>query len=135
LNQTSLAAVGLYAALSTFVLVWLTVATGQLRRRHKVLIGDGGVAHLARIMRGHANAIENIPMMMVLLLVAALLGAPVLAIHLLGAGFVAARALHAWHFIQEHGAQWQRALGFSLGALTMLLAAIGLLSHAIRLLA
>lgn len=133
MNQSAMAAAGLYAALSTFILFWLAEATGRLRRRHKVLIGDGGIANLVRIMRGHANAVENIPMMAALLILAALLGAPVLAIHLLGAAFVVGRALHAWHFIQEQAPQWQRFVGYGLGALSMTLAAIGVLGHAIVL--
>ena len=74
------AAVGLYAALNVLILLWLTIATSRLRGRYKVLVGDNGVPHLIRIMRGHANAVENMPMMMVLMLVAALLGTPVLVL-------------------------------------------------------
>ena len=132
MNQTAFATVGLYAALNTFILLWLTAATGRLRRKHRVLIGDGGVAHLIRVMRGHANAVENMPMMMVLLLVAAALGAPVLALHLLGLSFTAGRAIHAWHFIQEDGAPWQRSVGFGVAGLAMVVAALGILAHGLR---
>ncbi len=128
------AAVGLYAALNVLILLWIAMATSRLRGRYKVLVGDNGVPHLIRIMRGHANAVENMPMMMVLLLVAALLGTPVLVLHLLGAIFTVGRAMHAWHFIVEKGERWQRFIGFGLSFLAMFLAAIGVIGHALLIL-
>lgn len=134
MNQSALAAAGLYAALNALILLWLTTATALVRRRHMVLIGDGGVAHLGRIMRGHANAVENIPVMLVLLGFAAALGAPAMAIHVLGAAFTFGRAVHAWHFAHAQAAQWQRAAGFGLSVLTIFAAALGVLGHALLLL-
>jgi uncharacterized membrane protein YecN with MAPEG domain len=134
MNQTALAAAGLYAGLCTFILLWLTVATGRLRRRYRVLIGDGDNAHLIRIMRGHANAVENIPITLILFIAAALLGAPAAAIHVLGIAFVVARAIHAWHFIDEHGAKWQRMAGFGVGMLVTVVAAAGVIGHALFML-
>jgi hypothetical protein len=134
MDQPAYAAAALYAALNALILVWLTLATALVRRRHMVLIGDGGVAHLGRTMRGHANAIENIPVMLVLLGFAAALGAPAVAIHVLGAAFTFGRAVHAWHFTHERAAQWQRATGFGLSVATLAAAALGVLGQAIMLL-
>ena len=58
----ALSAVGIYAALNMAVLLWIAIETGRLRGKHKVSVGDGGVKHLIRINRGHANAVENMPM-------------------------------------------------------------------------
>ena len=134
MNQTAIAAVGLYAALNAFILIWLGSATSQLRGRHRVMIGDGGVEHLQRIMRGHANAVENIPITIVLLVVAALLGAPTVAIHIVGAVFTVGRAMHAWHFIQPSAPGWQRFAGYGLGAMATGVAAVGVLGHALVIL-
>lgn len=125
----SLAIVGLYAALNTLILFWFDVATGKLRAKHKVSIGDGGVKHLIRILRGHANAIENMPMFFILMGIAAMLAAPNWLLHVLGLVFTVARAIHAWHFIQEDAPGWQRAAGFGLSALALLLVALGVLGH------
>lgn len=125
----SLAIVGLYAALNTLILFWFDVATGKLRAKHKVSIGDGGVKHLIRILRGHANAIENMPMFFILMAIAAMLAAPNWLLHGLGLVFTVARAIHAWHFIQEDAPGWQRAAGFGLSALALLLVALGVLGH------
>lgn len=134
MNQTAVASVGLYAVLNMTILFWLVLATSRLRGRYKVWVGDGGVAHLERIMRGHANAVENMPMTILLLLIAALLGTSALALHLLGVAFTIGRALHAWHFIEEQGARWQREIGFGLSALATIVAMALILVHVLQLL-
>jgi len=134
MNQSAIAAVGFYAALNMIVLLCLTVATARLRNKYRVWIGTGDVEHLTRTMRGHANAIENIPMTIILLLTAALLGMPLAILHVLGAAFTLGRAIHAWHFISEHGPQWQRGIGFGLSGLVTMAALAWVLWASLRLL-
>jgi hypothetical protein len=122
--------VGLYAALNVLILFWLTIATGAARRQAKVLVGDGGDPRLIKVMRGHANAIENIPMMFVMMILAAGMGTPTYVLHALGLAFTVGRFLHAMHFIKDDSPRWQRSAGFSLGFLAMALLALGLLGHA-----
>lgn len=129
--MSNLPVVGLYAGLNTFILLWLTVATGAARRACGVLIGDGGNPRLVRIMRGHANAIETIPMTMVLLIVAAGIGTPAFVLHGLGAVFTAGRAIHAAHFIRDDAPGWMRSAGFGLGGLVTLLLAAGVITHGV----
>ncbi|MGJ8571650.1 MAG: MAPEG family protein [Hoeflea sp.] len=131
----ALSAVGIYAALNMMILFWIATKTGQLRGKHKVSIGDGGVKHLIRIIRGHANAIENMPMFLIMLLVAALIGMPVLAAHGLGLAFTIGRGLHAYHFIQEDAPGWQRGGGFMLSFLAHLVLLVGLLGHGLWVMA
>ena len=125
----ALSAVGIYTALNMAILLWIAAKTGQLRGKHKVSIGDGGVTHLIRIIRGHANAIENMPVFLIMLVVAALLGMPVIAVHGLGLVFTIGRAYHAWHFIQEDAPGWQRGGGFALSFLAQVVLLFGLLGH------
>jgi len=126
---SALSAVGIYTALNMAILIWIAVETARLRGKHKVSIGDGGVKHLVRIIRGHANAIENMPMFFILMIIAALLGMPALAAHVLGLVFTIGRALHAWHFIQEDAPGWQRGGGFTLSFLAQVVLLAGLLGH------
>ena len=126
-----LSAVGIYAALNMAILIWLANETGKLRRKHKVAIGDGGVKHLTRIIRGHANAVENMPMFLIMLMIAALMGMPVIAIHLLGLVFTIGRAAHAWHFIQEDASFKTRFGGFGLAFVAQVVLLLGLLGHGI----
>jgi len=125
----ALSAVGLYAALNMAVLIWISVETARVRKQHKVWIGDGGIKHLIRILRGHANAIENMPMFFVMLIVAVFLGMPALAAHGLGLVFTIGRALHGWHFIQEDAPGWQRGGGFALSFLAQVVLLAGLVGH------
>ena len=61
---------GLYAALCALLILALSFRIAGLRRRLKVGIGDGGDAGLARAIRAQANAVEYVPLMLVMLLVA-----------------------------------------------------------------
>lgn len=130
-NAETLAIVGIYTALNMLILIWIGNATGSLRRKHRIAIGDGGNKHLIRIMRGHANAVENMPITLLMLAMAALIGAPAIAVHILGLMFTIGRGLHAWHFIQADAPGWQRFGGFGLSALASLVLALGLLAHGV----
>lgn len=130
----ALAAVGVYAALNMAVLIWIAVETARLRGKYKVSIGDGGVKHLVRILRGHANAVENMPMFFVLMVIGALLGMPALAAHLLGIVFTIGRVMHAWHFIQEDAPRWQRGGGITLSLLAQSVLLVGILAHGLWIL-
>lgn len=130
-DPSALAAVGIYAALCAFILIWLGNSTGSLRRKHRISIGDGGNKHLIRAMRGHANASENMPITLIMLTIAAIIGTPIFVLHILGLLFVVGRILHAWHFIQEDAPGWQRFIGFGLSALVTLVLALGLAGHGI----
>lgn len=126
--------VGLYAALNVFILFWLAVATGAARRKAGVLIGDGGDLALIRVMRGHANAVENMPMMFVMMIVAAAMGTPSFVLHALGGVFTVGRLIHAMHFVSLDAPRWQRGVGFMLSFLAMAVLALGLLAHALWIL-
>lgn len=123
MNDAALGAVAIYAGISVAVLLWLTVATGRIRRNQRVSVGDGGNARLIRVMRGHANATETIPPTLIGLTLMALLGASASAIHLFGVPLVIGRLLHALHFTAADAPGWQRGIGFALTMLAMLGAA------------
>lgn len=127
--MSNLPVVGLYAGLNTFVLLWLAMATGAARRACGVALGDGGNPRLVRVMRGHANAIENIPITLVLMIVAAGIGTPVFVLHGLGAAFTAGRVVHAAHFVQDDAPGWMRSAGFGIGFLVTILLAAGVITH------
>ncbi len=129
-----LAIVGVYAALNAIIMMTMGFTTGRLRRRYKVAVGDGGVPHLVRIMRGHANATENIPIMMVMMVIAAGIGTPAGVLHGLGIVYTFGRAVHAWHFMQESAPFRTRMIGFVSSILAQIILALGLLSHGILML-
>ena len=57
----------LYAGLCTLLVVFLAVRVAMWRFRHKIGIGDGGDRELLKRVRAHANAIENMPLALILL--------------------------------------------------------------------
>jgi uncharacterized membrane protein YecN with MAPEG domain len=129
----TIAVVGLYAGLNALILLWIGGSTGLLRAKYKISIGDGGNLHMTRILRGHANAIENVPIALILMTIMAIMGAPALALHGLGIALTVGRFFHAMHFIKEDAPGWQRHFGASLSLLVVFLSAIGIIGHALVL--
>ncbi|MDP1772574.1 MAG: MAPEG family protein [Methylobacter sp.] len=85
----------IYASLSALIIVKLALSVIKLRRKNRVSVGDGGNEELQLAIRTHANAVEYIPITLLLLLTLELNGAPTILIHILGATLLVGRILHA----------------------------------------
>ncbi|MFA5685480.1 MAG: MAPEG family protein [Lysobacteraceae bacterium] len=117
-----LAASSIYIALGALLLITLTLRV-ILRRKSKLVgIGDGGDAELARRIRAHANAVETLPIGLLLLAALELNGSPTALIHGLGIALLLGRALHAWGLSGSAGQSFGRLYGMLL-TLTVLLVA------------
>ncbi len=115
---------GIYAALFALMQVFLTLRIVKARSINKVSLGDGGHEELMRKIRGHGNFVETVPMVLILMLIAELSGAPLWCIHVLGLLMIAARAMHYIGMTKGtrhrvHGVQLT-VLVFVLGALLCL---------------
>ena len=110
----------LYAALSTLLVIALALRVVQLRARHKIGLGDGGERRLQQAMRVHANAIENLPLALILLLLLELAGTGATLLHVCGASLLVARGLHAWGFSLRSGPSFGRFVGTALTWIVML---------------
>lgn len=117
----------LYAALLTFLVLYLLIKVTQKRRKHKVSLGEGGPRDIAlqRAIRAHGNAVETIPLFLILLSLLEYNGAPAFVIHLFGIVFTAARIMHARALPSGKKSHSQRVLSiqiiiFTLGALASL---------------
>ncbi|ODN65469.1 MULTISPECIES: MAPEG family protein [Methylophaga] len=86
---------GIYAALAALLIVALALNVISLRRHHKVALGDGGHQDLLAAIRAHANAVEYLPIGLLLLLLLELSQGPAWLIHLLGSLFIIGRLIHA----------------------------------------
>ncbi|HET6603872.1 MAG TPA: MAPEG family protein [Xanthomonadaceae bacterium] len=100
-----------YAALSAILVMILALRVVAMRRAARVGLGDGGNAALAQRIRVHGNAIENLPLALLLLLLLELTGAPVLLLHGFGALLLGARVLHAWGLSTRPGGSFGRFSG------------------------
>lgn len=83
------------AALAALLNLWLTLRVGQVRRRERVSVGDGGAEPVIRRMRAHANFAENAPVIVLLVLAIELAHGPSPWLWAATALFVLARTAHA----------------------------------------
>ncbi len=93
--MSALQVAGVYVAINLLMLIWLAFRVVTHRFRGKISMGDGGSEALAKAIRVHGNASENIPPMLVGLLAFAFLNGPIWALHALGITFTIGRILHA----------------------------------------
>ncbi len=85
----------IYASLSTLLIVWLSMNVINKRREHRVSIGDGGNEALATAMAAQSNAIEYIPIALLLLFVLEYNHANLLLVHGPGIALIVGRVIHA----------------------------------------
>lgn len=101
----------LYVSLGALLLVALTFLVVGARRRSKIGLGDGGDPHLLSRMRVHANAIETLPIQLLLLAMLEWSGVAALYLHGLGAAILVSRVLHAWGLSRSSGVSFGRFWG------------------------
>ena len=76
--------------------IWIASRIGALRRRHGILIGDGGNPQLLARMRAHSNFVEYAPFFLILLAAIELAEGPSLWLWLATSLFVIGRILHVF---------------------------------------
>lgn len=101
----------IYAALCGILLFVLSSRVVRLRGKYKVGIGDGGQAELNRAIRVQANFVEYVPLILILLLLLELAGAPANILHGLGGALVFCRIAHAYGYSRSNATSPGRAIG------------------------
>ena len=101
----------IYILLNILLVIGLAYRITFLRRRFKIGLGDGDKKPLRLAIASHANAIENTPLaLLVMILVELNAGIP-LVLHISGIVFTAARLWHAWGTSQHAGSSAGRYYG------------------------
>ena len=118
----------LYAALLGLLGAALTVAVIVKRVRLRVNAGDGGLPEMAQAIRAHANFAEQVPLALLLIALAELLGTWPLALHALGIALIVARLLSAFGLSRSLGPTNPRQSGAGL-TLLVTVGAAGLLLY------
>ncbi|MCS5710559.1 MAPEG family protein [Candidatus Berkiella aquae] len=113
---------GFYATLLAFFIMVLTVRVVHLRIKYRVGFLDGGHEELTKAIRVHGNAIETIPMVLILMACAEVAGISSLALHIAGIALVLARVHHATGLTRSLG----RSKGRTYGTILTMLVIIGL---------
>lgn len=86
----------IYASLGALLIVWLSLRVIKLRHRERVSLGDGGNEELRGAIAAQANAVEYIPIGLLLLFALEYNHAPLLLVHALGITLLTGRAVHAY---------------------------------------
>jgi hypothetical protein len=85
----------IYASLSAFLVVWLSLNVIKVRRTKQVSVGDGGDDELKTAMAAQSNALEYLPISLLLLFALEYNGAFLVLVHTLGIVLLVGRVIHA----------------------------------------
>ncbi len=111
------------AVLAGVIILLLTIKVIQFRRRDGVVMGDGDSRSMAKAIRGHANAVEQLPIALILMGLAEVQDGDRFMLILCATALIVGRILHGVYFAHD-GVNWRfRFFGMAL----TLLAQIGLL--------
>ena len=104
-------AAALWVGLHLLLLLVLALLVVRQRQKHKVAIGDEGIAELLQAIRAQGNAVEYIPPLLIGLVVLELTGAPPLLVHIGGLVMFVGRVLHAIGLSNSGGVSMLRTAG------------------------
>jgi uncharacterized protein len=119
-----------YLGLLALLYVVLGLQVSRLRQGNKVLFGDGGNIKLRSAIRAHANFVEYVPIIVLMVAMLEMSGMSVMRVHLLMGALLVARLLHPLGmYVGPRTLQFQicRVGGISLTLLVLLAAALLLL--------
>ncbi|MCC7267927.1 MAG: MAPEG family protein [Caulobacteraceae bacterium] len=124
-------AAALWVGLHLLLLLVLSLLVTRQRRKHTVVIGDGGVAELALAQRAFGNATEYVPPALAGLAVMALVAIPPLAIHIAGFLMFVSRVAHAIGISRSEALTFGRGAGMLGTWVAYIFMAVTLLFYAI----
>lgn len=123
----SLPITSLTAIFAGLLILSLTFQVIRLRRKDGVVIGDNNDRVLAKAIRGHANAAEQVPIALILMGLSELQGSPSSLIFAAALTLITGRVMHAIYFAR-HGTHWKmRFYGMWLTVIAQGLLILGLL--------
>lgn len=123
-----IAITALYAGILTLVMVALAVNVTVHRAKLRVSMGDGGNPIMLRMIRLHGNAVEYLPLALLLMAIYEINGGRHSALHAAGIALVVARILQSWNMWSTDITGFGRISGQSRTWLTV--AALALLNVA-----
>lgn len=114
----------IYVALGTLLVVALAFRVSLHRKKYRVGIGAGDQLQLDLAIRSHGNAVENLPLALLLLSIAESIGLPLWAVHCSGVALITSRVLHAWGLSSSQGISSGRFIGILMCWFVMVVLAI-----------
>ena len=130
--MTQIQAATLWVGLHVLLMLFLKLRVGAVRSRTKVSFGDGDNEDMQRAIRVQGNAVEDVPVTLVGLIVLALVPAPLWLVHGAGGVLLVSRVLHALGLGKSSGITFGRLAGTIGSVLATLAVAIGCLYFAFQ---
>ena len=124
---TSLQVASFWSGLLVLLLVVLSARVVMNRRKHRVLLGDGGLAEMTVATRAFGNAAEYIPAGIGALILLALIGTPAWAVQLVGGAMFIGRLIHPMGIKTTGGVTLPRLVGMVFTLVSLIGAGIILL--------
>ena len=122
---------GLYAALCGLLAVFMAIRVSVTRGKQKVDLGDGGKEIMLRAIRVHGNAMEYIPISLILLFFLELQGSAHWFLHVCGIALLVSRLAHMQGLMQGSGLTPGRLVGAGLGWALIVVMSLDNLFHII----
>ena len=112
----------IYGSLLALIIIVLAYRVTQFRQKENIGLGDDSASGLMKCaVRAHGNAIENIPVAIILLLILELNYLTPWLLHTFGTILVISRVLHAWGISVNAGSSKARFYGTLFTWLTLAL--------------
>ena len=102
-----------YAGLLALLFLVLSARVSQ-RRQTGITLGDGGDARLLRVIRGHANFAEYVPLILVMMVMLEIDHTSIYVLHTLGIALVIGRLLHGYALSFTQRFKFGRIFGIGL---------------------
>jgi len=105
--------------------LWFLVLSARVvqRRQDGITLGDGGDPRMLRLIRGHANFAEYVPLILLLMALLELGHTSTYVLHALGIGLLVARLLHGFALSFTQHFRFGRFYGAALTFLVLAVAA------------
>lgn len=92
----------IYASVGAFLIVWLSLYVIKVRHNQQISLGDGDNSQLITAMAAQSNALEYIPISLILLFSLEYNNGPLWLIHALGISLLIGRVIHAKAILSEN---------------------------------
>ena len=123
--MNELQAAALWVGLHILLMGYLKLRVGATRSKTKVGFGDGDNEQMQRSLRVQGNAVEDVPITLIGLVMLALVTAPLWLIHAAGGVLLGSRLLHAFGLGKSSGLTFGRLVGTLGSVIAMVAVAIG----------
>lgn len=111
---------GFYTALLALVIIALAVNVMRQRGKHRVSLGHADIPEVERAMRMHGNAVEYLPIALLLMAFYEMERGLPLVLHLSGIALILGRLFHVWGIAAPNSIGSGRSIGVGLTLLAMI---------------